>query len=65
MPIPRNDDFEDLHFAATPADVEALHRARDQPPLFSADYEAFLAQFEVTIEEQRRKHGPRGERFRL
>ena len=51
--------------AATPADVEALRRARAQPPLASADYEWFLAQFVVTIEEQQRRQGPRGEPFRL
>lgn len=65
MPLRMSDDFEDLQVAATPVDVEALRRARAQPSLASADYEWFLAQFEVTIEEQQRRQGPRGEPFRL
>jgi hypothetical protein len=58
-------EVDDLHFAATPAEVEALRRARVQAPLSSEEYERFLAQFVVTVEELRRKRGPRGEPFRL
>ena len=65
MPLPMSDEVEDLRFAATPADIEALHQARTHRPVATADYERFLMQFTVTVEEQRRKPGPRGQPFRL
>ena len=65
MPSRTSAEVDDLHFAAAPADVEALRRARVQAPLSSEEYERFLAQFVVTVEELRKKRGPRGERFRL
>ena len=63
--VSRRAEVDDLHFAATPADVEALRRARVQAPLSSEEYERFLGQFVATEEELRRKWGPRGEPFRL
>lgn len=50
----------------TPADVEALRRARVTPPMSPAEYLEFLSRFEATPEELRRRRGPRGpEPFRL
>lgn len=65
MPSRSPGETDDLHLAATPADVEALRRARVHRSLTGEDRERILSQFEVTPEEQRRKRGPRGEPFRL